>query len=506
MRNIFIILSVLVSLPYAGNQMAKLKMACDIGNETACKKLRELKSNSGSNTRKVYRQAASKKIYKDPFLAKVCNMDSLSWQTLNVRDKYQLQTLRELGVTTAFETKKWICAGAYGNGAGFHYDIDKWQRNGIKTADELIAYKQAKLNDKSHNKNITLDFSSKNRSHSDSYNNIVCDRSITRKFPNILKQHSSANWMDFKNAFPRNRWKRTKFTPLEALRWRDLGFDIEDLNNLKSIGVDTPTKAKKWVCAGMNDGRAFIGIGNPFFNNVSIAYQNNISRNEAYEWYKIGLLPGQIVKWKKLGIKSAKTAKVWVDIGVVHSKQLKRWVDAGIKDPAVAKVWMQIIKVRDKEEYRNNAINGSDSMQGDYIRAILVWHQLKIYNPDEAKKWMHLKLRTNQIEKWKKNISTPEEASDWVKDGFVSGYLWKAKGFSIEEGKKWKESRIYDGYLFNPREHTIGSVLEYKKCMKNADTRLSKDLKQYGHNEKNINKIYHLYNIQVTSCKDELNK
>ena len=71
---------------------------------------------------------------------------------------------------------------------------------------------------------------------------------------------------------------------------------------MKSVGIDTPTKAKKWVCAGMNDGRAFIGIGNPFFNNVSIAHQNNISLKEAYAWYKIGLLPGQIVKWKKFNL------------------------------------------------------------------------------------------------------------------------------------------------------------------------------------------------------------
>ena len=291
-----ILLLISISLNATTRSLAKLELACDIGNEKACQKLLELKNNTSSPTRQSYK-SVSKKTHKDPFLAKVCNKDILSWRDLNV-DKYKLESLRKLGVDSPEEAKKWICAGAYGNGAGFDWDIAKWQREGFKTADEFIAYNEAKLADKKANeirrKTIQVKPTSEKidiTNHTDSkyhsistiseYDKIVCDRYVLEAFPDIKKIHTTANWMDLESSFLRNNWKKRKISALDALRFGDMKVTPSKYDSLSKLGVTTALEAKKWICAGA------YGNGAGFNWDIAKYKRNGINTPEELSAYKM---------------------------------------------------------------------------------------------------------------------------------------------------------------------------------------------------------------------------
>ncbi len=365
-----------------------------------------------------------------------------------------------------------------------------------KKEKELEQQRQA---DARHNNTIKMNFSSKSQQmkHSgDEYDNIVCDKKIAKAYPQLFKRHPNANWMDFKYSFPRNRWKRTGLTPLEALRWTDLGFKVSDLNSLKAIGVKTPADAKKWICAGMFEGSIAPGIINPFFNHVEIAYKNNITPEEAYRWYKLKVFPYEIVKRKKLGVVSANDAKKWIDIGIVHSKQLKGWVEAKITDPKNAKKWIDVVNTTQNTNYSNSNILHTIKYK---------WFQeAKVTNPTEAMAWKKLHINYYTIGKWKKEGYTPKDAAPWIQKKIENGYKWKKAGFKVSVAQKWIKAGITDGYYYNPIKHTINNVLKYKNCIKGVDEGVSYFLEKNAGNPKKIIGLLNLSKKRKSNCKETL--
>ena len=410
---------------------------------------------------------------------------------------------------------------------------------------------------------------------SDNYNEISCPTVVLEQYPALNKHYNKVIWKDVNIGYKKD-WEEFGVTsPLDAIRWGDMLVRPSNYyyGELKKLGITKPIEAKKWLCANVwngNDGNFVYSIRQWIENGIitpkeltkyltskneatqinqehTKIYRRNIKTNttscptlvpnmfmwrghgfsaeEARAWSCAGIDRRDAKDWRKLGVKSANAAQVWIrlDVGLyifrnltrigikspkqvknwntagVNSGQIEYWIEKGIKSPEEAKNWLDAgitlsyiteweklnisadeakqwmnIGIKDKykiRDWKELGIPTREALEwkqlGFNIYSIKNWMESGITTAKKAKAWIAIGVKNNNdIYKWKKSgLDTPKEANKWLLAGFPKGYLWESTGFSIDEAKQWLLEGIPDGYKYKKEGlSNIGEAVEAKEC------------------------------------------
>lgn len=154
-------------------------------------------------------------------------------------------------------------------------------------------------------------------------------------------------------------WTKIGITNKEVIkRWIDIGLDKPILvNQWLEININEPNVVDKFqknkifpfVIQGYQEKGIIDSLEILEWINSDISPDeatqfklNNIDIEEAKIWKSLSdlFIPSTIKDWKKLGIKEAKVAKQWAEIGLEHSFMVKDWIKLGINNPKVVKEWL----------------------------------------------------------------------------------------------------------------------------------------------------------------------
>ena len=519
-KTILVLIFLQILLVAGSHQNAKLKLSCDMGNEHACKKLKQINniqqkkpssnksyitgtpSHSSDEYDSIVCDESVVKKYPNinkkhlnPYWGDLKCGSKFDWDMIhvNVVDAFRWQNmdlctwgvgkLRELGIKSPAEAKKWICAGADDgkDKVGVYNAVKKYVKNGIKTADEFIVFKQSKTQKKSSSNTLFVVKSiTKNVSHSaDEYDSIVCDESVVKRLPNINKMYTNPHWLHFSDTYTKNQWKHSYHVDsLEALRWANMGILPSEYKKALSLYTNV-IEAKKWVCIDVNligSYMQYIISNNIPKETVKKWMDNGIHPIKLVGWYKkqvksldiakqwndAKVSPSEYTEWNKLGINSPNEAKKWTSIGVTRPNYYKMWLDTGVKDTSTVAKWIQIL----------NPSKSTDYIEHRKIIKHVVNHWVRtanIHNPHIAQKWINAGFDYRHVKQWiDAGITNPIKAKEWIDAKIPKMSYWISAGFnSPKEAQEWIDAGLKSGFIYREEGiNTIAEALEAKTCEK----------------------------------------
>lgn len=232
--------------------------------------------------------------------------------------------------------------------------------------------------------------------------------------------------------------------PQELKQWVNIGFrDMDSIYRIKKLGISNPEEAKEWKDLDFDFFKSYPDISN--------CKDLKITPNEVKEWRNINVYScSDIIKWKELNINNPDEAKVWVEYKL-DPDMIKRWFSLNIKSPLEIKNWIYLgVKPIEVKEWLSNNISSDEAIDWikngsiSSLEEILELKSLGINSSKDFKGWSNTRfgyLNFNDVKRLKESgINYPEELDAWnlvVKD-ISSILIWKnLKINSPIEAKEW---------------------------------------------------------------------
>ncbi len=476
----------------ASNNIDKLQMACDIGNEKACTELKQYLASKNENVPEKSQSSKStapkikeninisddynkiscpavvldrypalnkhynKVIWRDVVigykshweeLGVTSPLDAIRWGDMRIRPSdYDYAPLKKLGITKPIEAKKWLCANVWdGNGGGFAHIIEGWMRDGITTPEELkqyLASKNENVPEKSQSSKSTAPKIKENINISDDYNKISCPAVVLDRYPALNKHYNKVIWRDVVIGY-KSHWEELGVTsPLDAIRWGDMRIRPSDYDYapLKKLGITKPIEAKKWLCANVWDGN-----GGGFAHIIEGWMRDGITTPEELKQYlasknEQGEINHEPTKVEQIN-NNVVSSRDKTDSCVSRPQNLFIWNGYGISNNE-AKAWVCAgIGARDAKDWRQMGIQTADRAQiwlqlGVGLSTLRNLRSIGIKSPKQVKTWIDAGITAPQISYWIENgVKSPKEAKGWIAADIPLGDVkkWKKLGISAEE-------------------------------------------------------------------------
>lgn len=257
--------------------------------------------------------------------------------------------------------------------------------------------------------------------------------------------------------YPRREWERVGVRSEKMLAsWWDIGVRSPEHVAAWHRSATSPQHARAWQACGQYspyEAQRWVDLGFELFH-AQAAHARGWDLAEAVDWRSSGIPLPEIDCWLLIGASASEATRLRRSID--HS-QVKKWVKHGFTTVADVEAWARLgLGPSDATRWRKAGFSASESLgwmaagrdvaaakrarSAGYESSVFIALKERGRPANEAKEWYSLGLASDQIVNWVQMGFTPHTAKPWldstVEDPGVAA-SWLGADFDPDEALGW---------------------------------------------------------------------